>query len=100
MLLHIVNKSPFDTNAIYSCLDNAAKDSAILLIEDGIYAALNNSKVSDSMKDAMSRLTIYALEPDIKARGMGDKIMEGIKLVDYNGFVDLTVEHHSVQSWL
>jgi len=100
MLLHIVNKSPFDTNAIDSCLKNAADGSAILLIEDGIYAAINNSKVSDKVKSAMSNLTVYALEPDIKARGMQDKIMEGIKMVDYNGFVDLTVEHGAVQSWL
>lgn len=100
MLLHIVNKSPFDTNAIDSCLNNAAKGSAILLIEDGIYAAVKNSKVSDKVKDAMSNLTVYALEPDVKARGMHDKVMEGIKMIDYSGFVDLTVEHNAVQSWL
>ena len=48
----------------------------------------------------MSNLTVYALEPDVKARGMHDKVMEGIKMIDYSGFVDLTVEHNAVQSWL
>jgi len=26
--------------------------------------------------------------------------VEGVKVVDYDGFVDLTVDHESVQSWL
>jgi tRNA 2-thiouridine synthesizing protein B len=31
---------------------------------------------------------------------MRDRVMDGIRLVDYAGFVDLVVEHGTVQSWL
>jgi len=27
-------------------------------------------------------------------------VMDGVRLVDYEGFVDLVVEHNTVQSWL
>ncbi len=39
-ILHTVNKSPFEKNNLESCLRYAKSGSAILLIEDGIYAAL------------------------------------------------------------
>ena len=45
-------------------------------------------------------MTIYALEPDLAARGMLTRAIDGVRLVDYGGFVDLVVEHNAVQSWL
>ena len=46
--------------------------------------------------------TTYALEClDIAARGLGDApLIEGLTIVDYEGFVDLVVEHAAPQSWL
>jgi len=54
----------------------------------------------EKLKQAMPGVSIYALWPDLEARGMQDAVLEGIKLVDYGGFVDLVAEHASVQSWL
>jgi len=99
-MLHTVNKSPFEKNSLTSCLAHAKEGSAILLIEDGVYAALKGTKVSETMQQAMSTLRIYALEPDLKARGVADKVMDGVQLVDYAGFVDLTCEYDKVQAWL
>ena len=31
---------------------------------------------------------------------MQDKAIDGIRLVDYGGFVDLVAEHRNVHSWL
>ncbi len=100
MQLHIVNKSPFEKSTLDSCLQHAKKGSSILFIEDGIFAALSKGKFSEKIKTALQNINIYALEPDISARGMNNKVMDGIKLIDYNGFVDLAVEHDAVQSWL
>ena len=100
MLLHIINKSPYEKNSLDSCLKHAVKGSSILLIEDGIYAAVKGGEISEKVSKAMGDLTIYALEPDIKARGMHDKVLDGIKLVDYNGFVELAATHNAAQSWL
>jgi tRNA 2-thiouridine synthesizing protein B len=49
----------------------------------------------------MQGITFYVLGPDAKARGLREpQMMDGIKVVDYDGFVDLVAEHDSVQSWL
>jgi tRNA 2-thiouridine synthesizing protein B len=100
MLLHTVNKSPFEKNSLASCLDHAAEGSAVLLIEDGVYGALKGSSVADKVQGAMGKTTIYALGPDLEARGIADKVMDGIKVVDYAGFVDLACENDKVQAWL
>ena len=71
-----------------------------LLIEDGVYAATTGTTVSQRLLDALATVSIYVLKPDVEARGMQNRLMDGIKLVDYGGFVDLVVEHHAVQSWL
>jgi len=47
------------------------------------------------------RLTLYVLQPDLEARGFADaKLVDGITKVDYQGFVDLTIKHERVHSWL
>lgn len=98
-MLHTVNKSPFEHNTLESCLKFARKGSALLLIEDGVYAATRDTAVSPRMQEAMQVVSIYALRPDVEARGMQDRVMDGVHLVDYAGFVDLVVEHNAVQSW-
>ena len=49
-ILHLVNKSPFERNNLDSCLRLAAKGSAVLLFEDGVIGAMQNTKHSDSDK--------------------------------------------------
>jgi tRNA 2-thiouridine synthesizing protein B len=99
-MLHTVNKSPFEKNTLETCLAYAVKGSAVLLIEDGVYGAMKGTAVSEMVQQAMGDVTVYALEPDVKARGVAEKMMDGIKLVDYAGFVDLVTENDKVQSWL
>lgn len=99
-MLHIVNKSPFERNSFDACLKHAKTGSTILLIEDGVYAAVKGTAVTEQLRKAMANHTVYALWPDIEARGMQERSIEGIKLIDYSGFVDLAAEHSNVQSWL
>jgi tRNA 2-thiouridine synthesizing protein B len=99
-MLHIVNKSPFQTSTLDTCLSMAQPGHALLLIEDGIYAATAGSTTEARMRAACSQLKVYALQPDMDARGVTGKLIEGITLVDYAGFVDLTVEHNTSNSWL
>jgi len=100
-ILHTVNKSPFEKNNLESCLRYAKAGSAVLLIEDGIYAALTGTTFEAKVMTAMEALDFYCLAPDMKARGFtSTKMIDGIKLVDYAGFVDLTLEYDKVQAWL
>ena len=100
-VLHIVNKSPFERNALDACLRLARADSAILFIEDGIYAAQQGTAVSERVAAAMAKHQIYVLSPDLQARGVGeDRLIDGIQTVDYDGFVQLACDFDKSQSWL
>lgn len=100
-MLHVVNKSPFEKTSLDSCLVYAKEGAAILLIEDAVYAAFKGTAFAEKIKAALGKCKVYALEPDIKARGMEvSKIIDGIETVDYGGFVDLTVTHDNVHSWV
>ena len=100
-MLHLINKSPFERNALDSCLRMAKSGSAILLIEDGVYAALANATHAEKIIDRMDDFSFYVLGPDVAARGLSDApLIEGIDVVDYEGFVDMVAEHDATQSWL
>ncbi len=98
-MLHIVNKSPLDRNSLDSCV-RVARGGAILLIEDGVYAATRGNPGQAMLRAASERFKVYALAPDLEARGVIDRVIEGVTLVDYGGFVDLAAEHASSHSWL
>lgn len=100
MLLHTVNKSPYERNTLASCIKCATKGSAVLLIEDGIYGAIKGNPQEQALRDLMKSAKVYALKPDLDARGMLGNHIEGIEIVGYDAFVDLVVKHKAVQSWL
>jgi tRNA 2-thiouridine synthesizing protein B len=101
MLLHTVNKS-FERNSLDACLRLAKAGSTVLLIEDGVYAAVQGTCLEGKLKQAMDTgINLCVLAPDLLARGFAtDKVIAGINAVDYAGFVQLAADHSSVQSWL
>jgi tRNA 2-thiouridine synthesizing protein B len=98
-MLHIINKSPLCNNALESCL-RAASSGDILLIEDAVYAATKGNAMEDRMRAAAGQIKVYVLLPDLEARGLADRIIDGIASVDYGGFVDLVAANKNCQSWL
>jgi len=68
------------------------------LMEDGAYAAAGtqNNRLPGQV---LSLHIVYALIPDLKACGLLERVIPGIELVDYDGFVALTEEFGTVQSW-
>ncbi len=100
-MLHTVNKSPFERNSLDACLGLAKAGSAILLIEDGVVGAIKGTTIESKLTETMQSSKIYVLGPDLAARGLSeDKLVDGIQVVDYGGFVDLAAENTAVQSWL
>lgn len=95
-MLHIVNK----TAALDVCRRFALPGHAVLLIEDGVFAATTGPLGASLLGDASSTLKVYALQPDLAARGMAGRVQPGITTVDYAGFVELVATHPNNQSWL
>jgi tRNA 2-thiouridine synthesizing protein B len=100
-ILNTVNKSPFERNSLESCLKFANGGDPVLLFEDGVYAVLTGTSFEGQVKAALDKQALYVLGPDLKARGFSeDRLIEGVKVVDYAGFVDLAAENDKVQAWL
>ena len=97
-MLHTVNKSPLTSRTLGLCLRFAQKGEPVLLYEDGVLAIAAGTTVESVIKEALANNPIYALSADVKARGI-DKIIDGVKVIDYAGWVDLTVDH-KINNWL
>lgn len=99
--LHTVNKSPFERNALASCLNHLMPGDAVLLIEDAVTGARKGTSAEALVRGALQGCAVYALAPDLAARGIAsDAVLDGVKLVDYEGFVDLVALHERTQAWL
>ncbi|HLP99348.1 MAG TPA: sulfurtransferase complex subunit TusB [Sideroxyarcus sp.] len=98
-MLHIINKSPLASSTLESCLRMTASGD-ILLTEDAVYAATKGNAFESKLRAAMGRCKVYALQPDLEARGLADRLIEGVTAVDHGGFVDLTISNSACQSWL
>lgn len=98
--LHTINKSPFSNSALSSCIKVCTKCDGILLLEDGVFGAIGSAPESAQLQELMrSGTRIFAISADIKARGLTEKLITSIELIDYDKFVQLTIEHRCIQSW-
>ncbi len=96
-ILHIVNKSPYEKNSLETAVGYVKEGDAVLLIVDAVYAAAK----AGSAAAKLDGLDVSVMGSDLAARGIGeDKLIDGAKIVDYAGFVDLVEAKDSTQSWL
>lgn len=92
--LHLVSRAP----ALAACLEVAGADDAVLLLEDGVYAGVAAGHAADHGENAPAR-SLFALEPDVRARGLGGRLGAGITVVSDAGFVDLVERHQPIVTW-
>ncbi len=94
MTLHIITRSDSQSQSIHHCLSFIGKKDTLLFIEDGTYCILNNA-LSDALQN--KNIQCYYLQADLAARGLAAN--SDIEVVDYDGFVTLTENHHPSQTW-
>jgi len=97
-MLHTVNKSPFSHSGLETCLRFAGEGDVILLLEDGVLAAVSDTSRSALIEEALKTIPVYAIDADVQARGL-EKLIDGVKLASYADFVAL-LEGHVSQAWL
>ena len=97
-MLYTVNKSPLMFGNLKSVLGIASADDPILLYEDGVYAAARGTASEELVRQALDDHPVYALDVDLEARGLV-ALIDGIQVIDYDGFVELVEQHHVVP-WL
>ena len=97
-MLYSINKSPLMFGNLKSVLGIASADDPILLYEDGVYAAARGTASEELVRQALEDHPVYALDADLEARGLA-ALIDGIQVIDYDGFVELVEQHHVVP-WL
>jgi tRNA 2-thiouridine synthesizing protein B len=96
-MLHLINKSPYSTRNLNTAATIMKDGDRLLLIEDAVYGAVKSGKAASLLQG----LNVSVLGPDLAARGITeDKLVDGIDVIDYAGFVDLVETNDKVQSWL
>jgi tRNA 2-thiouridine synthesizing protein B len=98
-MLHIINKSVLGNAAFDSCM-RVAGSGEILLIEDAVYAATKGNSLEAKVREIQGSFKVHVLMPDLEARGLADRVIDGVTPVDYGGFVDLVAANKNCQSWL
>ncbi len=89
-MLHFVSTSPFQYSALQECRKIAQDGDVVVLLADGVYAALVEEKL-------FSGLQVFAVKDHMAARGINAP--GWITCADYDQLVALTCQHHPVQTW-
>jgi tRNA 2-thiouridine synthesizing protein B len=63
----------------------------MVLTQDAVIAA--------TLTSTTKYQSVYALKDDLVARGLGDQLVAGIEVIDYQQFVQLTLSHQPIVSW-
>lgn len=99
MAMHTVNRSPFQHSTLADCLKVIASNDVILLLEDGVYGALSSSPQWQSLSPLVNSERCYALDDDLKARGIAEQISDEINIISMSEFVELSTQHNPIRSW-
>tara|TARA_Y100001956_G_scaffold39372_1_gene38674 strand:- start:115 stop:390 length:276 start_codon:yes stop_codon:yes gene_type:complete len=90
-MLHIIKSVQALSNAILVC-DNG---DDLLLIEDAVYAVNPKHHAHHLLKGH----SCAVLASDLAARAMANRVSSQLAVVDYCGFVDLTIKHPQSLTW-
>ncbi len=100
-VLHVVSGSAWASPSLQECLSRIRKADAIMLLGDGVYAALGGSESTRKLGAALGDgIEGYCLREDLETRGISAlPLAEGMQIVDYGGFVDLAARFSRICTW-
>ncbi|WP_433740136.1 sulfurtransferase complex subunit TusB [Pseudomonas putida] len=94
--LHVLSHSPFGDDRLTSCLRLIGASDALLLSGDAAYA-LQPGTAPYAALNARG-LKLYVLAEDAQARAIA--VPDWAEAIDYPAFVELSIHHDKVNSWL
>ena len=77
---------------IVQALKSQGQEAAILLIQDGVFMADKGCPHSDELKTL--NVNVYASKKHVEERGLGDRLVVDVELVDYSRIVDLMMDEY------
>jgi tRNA 2-thiouridine synthesizing protein B len=94
--LHVLSHSPFGDDRLSSCLRLIGSADALLLSGDAVYALQPGTAPFTALQDR--QLKLWILAEDAQARAIA--VPDWAEAIDYPAFVELTIHHDKVNSWL
>ncbi|MGW8461748.1 sulfurtransferase complex subunit TusB [Pseudomonas sp. CLCA07] len=94
--LHVLSHSPFGDDRLTSCLRVIGANDALLLTGDAVYALQPGTAPFSALHTR--GLQLFVLAEDVQARSI--ETPDWAKAIDYPAFVELSIHHDKVNSWL
>ncbi|MCW8277979.1 sulfurtransferase complex subunit TusB [Pseudomonas sp. PCH199] len=94
--LHVLSHSPFGDDRLNSCLRLIGAHDALLLSGDAAYALQPGTAPFTAL--ITRGVKTYVLAEDAQARAI--VVPDWAEAVDYPAFVELSIHHDKVNSWL
>ncbi|MCF5704874.1 sulfurtransferase complex subunit TusB [Pseudomonas syringae] len=94
--LHVLSHSPFGDDRLNSCLRIIGSADALLLSGDAVYALQPGTAPFSALQTRQIKL--FVLAEDAQARAI--EVPEWAEAIDYPAFVELSIHHDKVNSWL
>ncbi|MPY24038.1 sulfurtransferase complex subunit TusB [Shewanella psychropiezotolerans] len=93
MILHHIQTSPNQDNALSCAVNYAGQADSFLLSGNGVYALLE-----DKWQQALQDKRLFLLKSDVQARGLTRQLVE-YPCIDHNEFVQQALIHKKVITW-
>ncbi|RRW59739.1 sulfurtransferase complex subunit TusB [Pseudomonas fluorescens] len=94
--LHVLSHSPFGDDRLSSCLRLLGSADAVLLSGDAVYALQPNTAPFAALQERP--INLFVLVEDAQARAI--EVPDWAEAIDYPAFVELSIHHAKVNSWL
>jgi len=94
--LHVLSHSPFGDERLTSCLRVLGAADALLLSGDAVYALQPGTAPFTTLQSR--QLKLFVLAEDAQARAV--QLPDWAEAIDYPAFVELSIHHDKVNSWL
>ncbi|WP_248743176.1 MULTISPECIES: sulfurtransferase complex subunit TusB [unclassified Pseudomonas] len=94
--LHVLSHSPFGDERLSSCLRLLGTADALLLCGDAAYALQPGTAPFNALETR--RVKLFVLAEDAQARAV--QVPDWAEAIDYPAFVELSIHHDKVNSWL
>ncbi|MFP0195605.1 MULTISPECIES: sulfurtransferase complex subunit TusB [Pseudomonas] len=94
--LHVLSHSPFGDERLSSCLRLLGASDALLLSGDAAYALQPGTAPFSALETR--RVPLFVLAEDAQARAV--QVPDWAEAIDYPAFVELSIHHDKVNSWL
>jgi len=96
-MLHLIYQPAID-NAL---LQRISSLDSVIFLENAIFQINKNGILCSALEKMLcNRIDFYVLDVELETRGINiAELIEGIKVINYQGFVELTESNKVIKTW-